>query len=98
MTQCLGCPRGGLIVVTGSTWVGDLVLVRHLRRDESEGMCVHVSSGNTFRFDCRHVTGDALASRTALFMVSVLFNRRRARSVRRQRAMAVQAYFLGWLS
>ncbi len=49
-----------------------------------------IHARNAFAFDLRHVAGDALASRAAVFMVGVRFETRHVRPVRRHGAMTVQ--------
>jgi len=68
--------------MTRSARVRNLVLVRHHRSDELEGMRVNEGVRRTLGLDCRHVAGDALAARAAILVVRVLFDRRRARTVR----------------
>ena len=72
-------------------WIGDFVFVRHSWRDESERMGVNIRARDTFRFDLRHVAGDALTSRTAIFVVRMPFERGHARAVWGHRAVTVQA-------
>jgi len=61
-------------------------------------MCVNHCVGWTFRFNRRHVAGHALASGAAVFMVRVLFERRRSRPVGRERSVAFQAELVRGLS
>ena len=82
MAHRVGGPRGIFIGVTRSTRIRNLVLVRHPGSDEPERMRVNKGAGRSFSFDCRHVTRDALATRSAILVVRVLFDRGCAGAVR----------------
>ena len=73
--------------MAGGTWVRDLILVRHCRRDELEGVRTDERAGDAFGLDLRHVTGYALTAWAAILVVSVLFEARGMRSVRRTRTV-----------
>ena len=77
--------------MTGSTRTRNPILVCRRRRDEAERMRVHERAWNAFGFDGRHMTGNALASGAAIFVVRVFRERGRVRPVRRRRSMAIQA-------
>src|SRR5690242_14074411 len=53
---------------------------------------------NPFPFDLRHMTSDALTACAAFFVVSMRFERRRSRPVRRHRSVTVEAEFIGGLA
>jgi hypothetical protein len=90
-------PGVRLVGVTQGTRVGNLILVRHGRRDHPEGVRVdfHVSQSG---LDLRHMARDALASCTAGFVTSVLFECRRPWPVRRQGTMTIQTDLVNRLS
>jgi len=73
IAQFVGRPRRGFVGVTGGAWIGDLIFIRHLRRDKPEGVSMYESARNTLCFDLRHMAGYALASRTAVFVMRMLF-------------------------
>jgi hypothetical protein len=73
MTQCFRRPRGGLVSMARSARVRDFVIIGHAWRDEIQRMRSHKCTGNPFRFDFRHVAGNALASGGALLVVRVFF-------------------------
>ena len=75
MADRISCPRRALIGMTRSAGVRNLVLVRHHRSDELEGMRVNEGARRTLGLDCRHMAGDALAAWTAILVVRVLFDR-----------------------
>jgi hypothetical protein len=54
------------------TGIRDLIPVRHCGADESERMAANVDVRNGL-FDLRHMTGDTLTTRTAHFVMCVLF-------------------------
>jgi len=83
--------------VTGSAGVRHLVLVRHSRRDELEGVGTDERPRHTFCLDLRHVTTDARTPRTADFVMSVLFQRRGMRTIGGARAVAIETEFAGGL-
>lgn len=78
----ISSPGGGFIRVAGRARIGNLVFVCHRGRDEFERVRVNERACRTFGFNFRHVTGDALASCAALFVMSMFFDRGRARAVR----------------
>lgn len=84
-------PCGGLVGVAQGARVGDFVLVGHSRRDHAEGVRVNHGAGYTFGLDLRHVTGDALTSGTAVFVVRVSGESGCVRAVGRGWAVAVEA-------
>ena len=90
MANRFGCPGGGLIGVAGRAWIRDFVFVRHRRRDKRECVGAHEDTGNR-RFDFRHVAGHAFAARGAVFVVSMRGKRRRAGSIARAGAVAIEA-------
>ena len=91
MAHCILGPCRRFVRVTRCAWIGEVVFVRHGRCNEPECMGMNVSAGNALTFDLRHMTGDTLASGAAVFMMRVRFQRGLMRSVRRIRAMTVQA-------
>lgn len=60
-------------------------------------MSVNKRTRNTLSLNRWHVAGDTFAARTAMLVVSVLFERSRLRTVRRRRAVAVQTNLIGRL-
>ena len=80
--------------MAGSAGVRDCVLVGHLGRYKPErvGVDFHVRYS---RLDLWHMAGNALASRAAVFVVSVFFERGGAGAIGRQRTVAVQTYLVG---
>ena len=98
MTDHFGGPGGVFVGMARRAWVRNLVLTRHGGADETEGMRMHEGARNSFRLDVRHVARDTLASRAAFPVVRVLFEGGGARAIGRQRAVAVQAYLIDWLS
>ena len=91
MAHRLSRPSCGFPHMTGSARTRYPILVGRRRRDEPERMRVYKRARNTFGFNGRHVTGDALASGAAIFVMRVFRERGRVRSVRRRRSMAIQA-------
>ena len=73
------------------------MFVRHRRRDERECMSAYFYLSQR-RLDLWHVARDTLATRTSTFVMSVFFDGGSARSVRRQRTVAIQTDFVGRLS
>ena len=71
-------------------WIRNLVLVRHRRSDELEGMGTDERAWHAFGLDLRHVTSHALASGTAILVMRVLLQRRRVRAVWRRWSMAIE--------
>ncbi len=71
----VGGPGRTLVGVARSAWIWNLVPVRHRGSDEPEGVRVNKGARRAFGFDHRHVAGDALAARTAIFVMRVLFER-----------------------
>ena len=84
--------------MTGRAWIGNVELVRHRGRDETESMRMNHRICRTFRFNRRHVASDALTPRTAVFVVRVFFQCGRSGAVGRHRTVAVQAELVGWFS
>src|SRR5579863_2010284 len=60
-------------------------------------MGTNVGVRNTFSFDLRHVASDTLTSRRAVFVMRVFFECGCAWPIRRERAVAIEAEFVGWL-
>ena len=89
MAHCLRCPSRRFICVAGGARVGDFVLIRHLRGNETEAVRVNKRVRRALGFDRWHVTGYALASCGTALVMGVLFNRRGARPIRRKRAVTV---------
>ena len=83
------------ISVAGGAWIGNVVLVRHDRGGEPERVGMH---GRTLGFDLRHVTGHALASCAAGFVVRMFLDSGGARTIRRLWAVTIQADLIGRLS
>src|SRR6185437_483214 len=96
--QCCCRPCGGLVSMTRSAWIGDFVFARHVRGDELKRMGMHKCPRSSLRFDLWHVAGDTLAAWRAGLMVCVLLKGGGVGTVRRQGAVAVQAYPIGGLS
>ena len=71
-------------------WIGHFVFFRHGWRDESKRMSMDIRARNAFRFDLRHMAGDALTPWTTVFMVGVRFKTRCTRPIRRHGAVTVQ--------
>ena len=67
--------------MTGGAGIRHLVLVRHLRSDELEGVRTDERAGHTLRLDLRHVTGNARTPRAAVFVMGVLFQCRGVRTI-----------------
>ncbi len=63
-------------------WVRHIVLVGHCWSNELKRMGAHERTGNTFALDLRHMAGDALAARTAILVVGVLFESCRVWTIR----------------
>jgi hypothetical protein len=72
-SQFLGRPSSRFIFVTRRTGVWDLLLVRHLRCYEPEGVAANVNVGDVL-FDFRHMTGDTFATCTTGFVVCMFFD------------------------
>ena len=76
--------------------MADIAGVRNLqslsrcRCDEAERMAPHVHVGDRL-LDLRHVASDALAALATYFVMRVLLNRRRVRTIRRIRAVTIEA-------
>src|SRR6476620_8786595 len=83
-------PCCGFLLVARCAGIRDCIFVRHRRRNEAEGVGTHVDTGYGC-FNLRHVTGDALASGTAGFVMGVFFQCRRTRSVERQGTVTIEA-------
>ena len=84
-----------LTISVAGAWIGNVVLVRHDRGDEPERVGMH---GRTLGFDLRHVTGHALASCAAGFVVRMFLDSGGARTIRRLWAVTIQADLIGRLS
>src|SRR6266849_3707957 len=93
----VGSPRRRFVHVAGGAGVGDFVLVRHGRGDDREGVRAHEDIGDS-DLDLRHVARHTFTARGAVFMVRMRGKRRRAGSVPRFRAVAIQAYLIHGLS
>src|SRR6266404_4297701 len=78
-------------------WVGDLVLVRHLRRNERKRVRANLDV-RYGRVDLWHMAGHALAAWRALLVMRMLLERSRARPIGRHRAVAIQTKLVHWLS
>src|SRR5215472_4322613 len=83
-------PSRGLICVAGSAGIRYLILVRDPGRHYAKGVRAYFYVPER-RLDLRHVTRYALASRRAFLVVSVFLKRPRARTIGRERPMAIQA-------
>ena len=70
--------------------IRDLIFVGHRWRYKSKRMRSHLHVRNC-RFDFRHVTGDATASRRAFFVMGVLLDGAGAWTIQRKRTVAIQA-------
>ena len=77
--------------MTSRAWIGNFIFVRHGWRDEPERMRMNIRARDPFAFNLWHMAGNALAPRTAVFVMGVFFERGRARAIRRRRAMTLQA-------
>ncbi len=82
--------------MASGTRVGDFIGIRHCGGDEPEGVAtdIHVCNG---LFDFRHVTGNALTSGTAHFMVRVLLDGARVRTIGRAGSVAFETQYVGRL-
>ena len=83
--------------MTRRAWVGDVVLSRHLGRDELERMGPHfdVCDG----LGCfRHVAGHALAPGAVFLVMGVVLQCGRIGTVKRARPMTIQTQLVRWLS
>ena len=76
-------------MATGA-WIWNLVLIRHFRRDEGEGVASDVDIRDRL-LDFRHVARYAIIAWTAGAMMSVFFDARGVRPVRRRRPVTCQA-------
>ena len=74
-------PVRGLVRMARVTRIGNVVLVRHRRRDELEGMRPDERARYTFRLDLRHVAGHTLAAGSSIFVVSMFLQGRSVRSI-----------------
>ena len=88
--QRLRRPRGGLVGVAHVTGIGNFEGVSLRGTNESEGVTANVHIAQCLG-NLRHVTGDTIAAGATRQMVGVLLNRRSTGSVRRRRAVAIQA-------
>ena len=79
--------------MTQRAGIGNLVFVRHRRRDECEGVGAHFHVAQC-RLDLGHVAIDALAARRAVLVAGVFFDRGGARAVERQRRVTVETEFV----
>jgi hypothetical protein len=98
MAHRVCCPTSRLVFVTRSTSVRHLVLLRHGRRDEFEGVCAHEGTGDAFALDLRHVAVHALTSGATVLVVSMLLHRRYVGAVRRRSAVTIEADLVCGLS
>jgi hypothetical protein len=75
-------PSGWFVGMTRTTRIRDFVFVGHAGSNELEsvGVDLYLCNGGLYR---GHMTRNALASWTALFVMRVRFNRRRSGTVRR---------------
>lgn len=80
--------------MTGRARVRDLVSIGHRWRYEAKCMGVNKGTRNAFTFNLRHVARNTLASRTAIFVMRVFFERSRVRPVRRGWPVAIQTYLV----
>src|SRR5580692_2483466 len=77
--------------------VGGFVGVRFLWRNEAEGVRMDIHVRNRL-LNLRHMTGDALAAGAIRFMMHVLLDRSRTRSVLGVRAVTRQTNLAGWFA
>ena len=82
VTHCFFCPSSGFVLVTGRARIRNLVSIGHRWREEAKRMGMNKGPWNAFRLNLRHVARYALASRTAVFMMRVFFERSGVRPVR----------------
>ena len=68
--------------MAGSAGIRNLVFSRHHRGDEVKSMRVNKGAGRAFRFDRRHMAGDALAARTTILVMRMLLDSSCARTIR----------------
>ena len=64
--------------------------VSRRRSDEVKRVAPHIHIRNRL-LDLRHVASDALATLATYFVMRVLLNRRRVRTIRRIRAVTIEA-------
>ena len=76
------------------TWVRHSVLVGHGRRDEAEGVSANERTGDTLRLDPGHVARHTLTTGTAILVMSMFFESRGVRAIRRAWTTAVEAEFV----
>src|SRR5579864_4621414 len=74
MAHRLARPCGGLILMAGSTGIGNFVSVGLGGRDEAERVRVNERARHPFGFNLRHVAGDTLVASAAGFVMGVLFD------------------------
>ena len=83
--------------MTRRAWVGDIVLSRHLGRDEFEGVGSHFDVRDGL--GCfRHVAGHALTPGAAFFVMGMILQSGRIWAVKRARPMTIQTQLVRWLS
>lgn len=70
--------------------IRDLQRLRRGRRNEFERVAPNIDVGDRL-LDFRHVASDAFVASGASFVVRMLFGRWRVRTVRRARAVTIQA-------
>ena len=76
--------------MAGITGIRNLQSVSHCRSDEVKRVAPDVHVGDRL-FDLRHVASDALVALATYFVVRVLFYCGRVRTVRRVRAVTIEA-------
>ena len=79
------------------TGIWNLVLIGHLGGNEIERVAADVDVRDCL-LNLRHVAGHAIASSASVLMMSVRFDRRCVRTVRRRRSMTVETKLSGGLN
>jgi len=74
-------PLRGLVRMARVARIRNVVLVRHGRRDELEGMRPDERTRHALRLDLRQMAGHALAAGSSIFVVCVFLHGRSVRAV-----------------
>lgn len=96
LLERFGGPLGVLLRVAQIARIWHFQALGFHRRDEPEGVAPDIHVRDRL-FDSRHVAVDALASGGARLVMCVLFNCEAPRSIRRRRAVTLQAHGTGRL-
>ena len=84
--------------MAGRARIGDVVFLRHRRRDKPKRMGMNQRAGNTFALDFRHMADYALTTGTTLFVMRMFFESGRVWAIRGRRSMAIQTDLISRLS